>query len=127
MLPYPTVQSDLGQRCPAVGGSTSAAKVHCEELAQSKARNASKKRKELKDTDLLAEAEVEHAGAKNLIAQIASMDEATERFDARVNVLGENIDHDVKEETNEIFPKERAARSLNLVAMRDDPLPRKEA
>ena len=79
-----------------------------------------------KDTDLLAEAEVEHQTAKDLIAQIEGMDEADEMFDAKVTVLGEYIDHHVKEERNEIFPKARSARKLDLVAMRDELMQRKE-
>lgn len=125
-----------------------------EELAQSKARGVAEKKMELaqeicqelkvhatieeeifypalrtaiKETDLLAEAEVEHAGAKDLIAQIESAAQADEMFDAKVKVLGEYIDHHVKEERNEIFPKARAARSLDLVAMRDELQARKEA
>ena len=80
----------------------------------------------LKETDLLAEAEVEHKTAKDLIAQIEGMAEADEMFDAKVTVLGEYIDHHVKEERNEIFPKARAARKLDLVAMRDELMTRKE-
>jgi len=80
----------------------------------------------IKDTDLLAEAEVEHQSAKDLIAQIEGADEADEMFDAKVTVLGEYIDHHVKEERNEIFPKARSARKLDLVAMRDELMARKE-
>ena len=80
----------------------------------------------IKDTDLLAEAEVEHASAKDLIAQIQGMGEADEMFDAKVTVLGEYIDHHVKEEKNEIFPKARAARKLDLIAMREQLQARKE-
>jgi hypothetical protein len=47
-------------------------------------------------------------------------------FDAKVTVLGEYIDHHVKEEKNEIFPKARAARKLDLVSMRDELAARKE-
>lgn len=84
-------------------------------------------RETLKDTDMLAEAEVEHAGAKDLIAQIEAAQEADEMFDAKVKVLGEYIDHHVKEERNQIFPKARAARGLDLVAMREELQARKEA
>ncbi len=35
-------------------------------------------------------------------------------------MLGEYIDHHVKEERNELFPKARAARGLDLVSMRDE-------
>ena len=80
----------------------------------------------LKDTDMLAEAEVEHQTAKDLIAQIEGMGEADEMFDAKVTVLGEYIDHHVKEERNEIFPKARSARKLDLIAMRDEIAARKE-
>jgi hemerythrin superfamily protein len=80
----------------------------------------------LKETDLLAEAEVEHQSAKDLIAQIEGMGEADEMFDAKVTVLGEYIDHHVKEERNEIFPKARATRKLDLVALRDELATRKE-
>jgi hemerythrin superfamily protein len=124
-----------------------------DELAGSKARGAAQKRLEiarqicqeltvhaqieedifypalravLKDTDILAEAEVEHAGAKDLIAQIEALSEPDEMYDAKVKVLGEYIDHHVKEERNEIFPKARAARKLDLVAMRDELAARKE-
>jgi hemerythrin-like domain-containing protein len=47
-------------------------------------------------------------------------------FDARVKVLGEYINHHVKEEKNEIFPKARSARKLDLVSMRDELEARKE-
>lgn len=80
----------------------------------------------LKDKDLLAEAEVEHSTAKDLIAQIQAATEADEMFDAKVTVLGEYIDHHVKEERNEIFPKARAARKLDLVSMRDQLQARKD-
>src|SRR4051794_41011601 len=83
-------------------------------------------RNAIKDTDVLAEAEVEHASAKELIAQIQGGALEDEAFDARVTVLGEYIDHHVKEERNEIFPKARGARRLDLVAMREQLQSRKE-
>jgi hemerythrin superfamily protein len=83
-------------------------------------------REVLKETDAVAEAEVEHQSAKDLIAQIEGMAEADEMFDAKVKVLGEYVDHHVKEERSEIFTKARAARKLDLVAMRDEMTTRKE-
>jgi hemerythrin-like domain-containing protein len=80
----------------------------------------------LKDTDVLAEAEVEHQAAKELIAQIEGMGEADEMFDAKVTVLGEYVDHHIKEERNEIFPKARSSRKVDLVSMRDEITTRKE-
>lgn len=74
-------------------------------------------RKAIKDDSLMNEAEVEHEGAKGLIAQIQNMDPADPMFDARVTVLGEYVDHHVKEERTEMFPKARASK-LDLVKMR---------
>ena len=83
-------------------------------------------REAIKDTDLLDEAEVEHASAKELIAQIQAAADVDDKFDAKVTVLGEYIDHHVKEERNEIFVKARAARGLDLVAIRAQLESRKE-
>jgi hemerythrin superfamily protein len=83
-------------------------------------------REAIKDTDLLDEAEVEHQTAKDLIAQIEAAGEPDDMFDAKVKVLGEYIDHHVKEERNEIFPKARGAKKLDLIAMRDELETRKE-
>lgn len=66
-------------------------------------------REAMDEQDLLDEAEVEHASAKDLIAQIRGMSPADELFDAKLKVLGEYIDHHVKEEEGEIFPKVRQA------------------
>lgn len=83
-------------------------------------------RQAMKETDLIAEAEVEHQTAKDLIAQIQAATTADESFNAKVKVLGEYIDHHVKEERNEIFPKARAAKKLDLIAMRSDVEARKQ-
>ena len=82
-------------------------------------------RASLKETDLLDEAEVEHATAKDLIAQIQDAGEVDDKFDALVTVLGEYIDHHVKEERGEIFPKARDSK-LDLVQMREQLMARKE-
>jgi hemerythrin superfamily protein len=70
----------------------------------------------IKDEDMMDEALVEHASAKDLIAQIISMDSADELYDAKVKVLGELIDHHVKEEEGEMFPQARKAK-LDLMAL----------
>ena len=62
-------------------------------------------RKATQDNDLLDEAEVEHAAAKDLIAQIKDMDPEDDLYDAKVKVLGEQIDHHVEEEEAEMFPE----------------------
>lgn len=61
----------------------------------------------IRDDDLMDEAEVEHAAAKDLIVQILSMDPHEELYDAKVTVLGEYIEHHVREERDEMFPKVR--------------------
>lgn len=55
--------------------------------------------------DLLNEALVEHASAKELIAQIQSMSMKDDLYEAKVTVLGEYVAHHVKEEEEELFPK----------------------
>ena len=50
------------------------------------------------------EAEVEHASAKDLIAQIEEVGESDDLFEAKVTVLGEYVRHHVKEEESELFP-----------------------
>ena len=64
-------------------------------------------REAIRDDDLMDEAEVEHASARDLIVQILSMDPHEELYDAKVTVLGEYIEHHVREEREEIFPKVR--------------------
>ncbi|WP_457280395.1 hemerythrin domain-containing protein [Polaromonas sp. P5_D5] len=73
----------------------------------------------INDDALLDEAEVEHGTAKDLIAQISGMDPEDDLYDARVTVLGEYIDHHVKEEREEMFVKARKSR-LDLVALADE-------
>jgi hypothetical protein len=51
-----------------------------------------------RDEDKHHEAEVEHAGAKKLIAEIEAMTPDEDYFDAKVKVLSEMIKHHVKEE-----------------------------
>lgn len=82
-------------------------------------------RKAIKDNALLNEATVEHASAKELIAQIKDMDAADELFDAKVTVLGEYIDHHVKEERTEMFIQARATK-LDLVGLAEQLKQRKE-
>src|SRR5688572_32840886 len=61
------------------------------------------------DTDLHHEAEVEHNGAKKLIAEIEASSPDDDYFDAKVSVLSEMIKHHVKEEEQPdgLFAKSR--------------------
>ena len=57
------------------------------------------------DMEMVEEATVEHASAKDLIAQIEAATAIDETYDAKVKVLSEYIKHHVKEEEEEIFPE----------------------
>lgn len=70
----------------------------------------------IKEPDLVDEATVEHASAKELIAQLRDSNPSEELYDAKVKVLGEYIDHHVKEEESELFPQARRAK-VDLAAL----------
>ena len=70
----------------------------------------------LKDKLLVPEATVEHAGVKDLIAQLEGAVPDGETYDAKVKVLSEYVKHHVKEEQNEMFPKAKAS-SLDMVEL----------
>ena len=79
-----------------------ALKVHTqieEEIFYPAARDA------LSDEEMVDEAVVEHAAAKDLIAEIEAMEPGEDLFDAKVKVLSEQIEHHVEEEEKEMFPK----------------------
>jgi hemerythrin superfamily protein len=59
----------------------------------------------LEDEGMIDEAYVEHQAAKDLIEQILAMDPSDELYDAKVKVLGEQIDHHVAEEEDKLFPE----------------------
>jgi hypothetical protein len=80
----------------------------------------------LEEQDLLDEAEVEHASAKDLISQIQSMEPEEELYDAKVKVLGEYVEHHVKEEEEEMFPKVNKA-ELDFEDLGQQLLERKQA
>lgn len=76
-------------------------------------------REVLEEQDLLDEAEVEHASARDLIEQIQEMDPSEELYDAKVKVLGEYVKHHVQEEEGEIFPKLQDA-DIDLETLGDE-------
>ena len=79
----------------------------------------------IKDEDMMDEALVEHAAAKELIAQIMEMDAGEDLFDAKVKVLSEQIEHHVHEEEDEMFPKVRKT-NLDLRTLGEEMAARKE-
>lgn len=70
----------------------------------------------LRDKHLVPEAKVEHAGVKDLMAQIEGIDPNGEMYDAKVKVLSEYVKHHVKEEQNQMFPKVKES-SMDLVEL----------
>jgi hemerythrin-like domain-containing protein len=83
-------------------------------------------RKAIEDgEDMVDEAVVEHASAKDLIRQLQEMQPDDELYDAKVKVLGEQIEHHVEEEEKEMFPKARKS-GLDLVALGQEMAMRKQ-
>lgn len=70
----------------------------------------------LKDKELVPEATIEHATLKDLIAQVEGIEPDGEMFDAKIKVLSEYVEHHVKEEQNEMFPKAKAT-DLDMQAL----------
>ena len=57
--------------------------------------------------ELLQEAVEEHLAVKRIIADLLEMDPAEAQFDAKIQVLREQVEHHVEEEEGELFPKAR--------------------
>lgn len=61
--------------------------------------------------DLVLEAFEEHKQVKTLIREIDNLVEGSEKLDAKLKVMGENVEHHVEEEETEMFPKVEAVMS----------------
>lgn len=97
---------DEQTRSDLAAQACSALKVHMQiedELFYPAAREA------LGESPLMNEAEVEHENARQLIDQLETMAPGDKLYDAKVTVLGELIEHHVREEETEMFPKLRRA------------------
>ena len=79
------------------------------------------------DKDLHHEAEVEHAGAKKLIAEIEDRNSSDDYFEAKVKVLSEMIKHHVKEEEQPggMFAEARKS-EMDLLSLGRELMARKE-
>ena len=55
--------------------------------------------------DLVLEALEEHKQVKTLIREIERLSDGSEKFEAKLKVMKENVEHHVEEEENELFPK----------------------
>lgn len=75
---------------------------------------------------LLDAATVEHRTLHELIAQIQRSAGGGDLFDVRVRVLGDFMAHHARKERLEVFPRARAARRLDLLALRDQLAARRE-
>ncbi len=80
----------------------------------------------IEDEDLIDEAEVEHASAKQMIDELERMQPGDELYDAKFTVLGEYVNHHIKEEQNEIFPEVKKAK-LDLEQLGERLMQRKQA
>jgi hemerythrin superfamily protein len=66
-------------------------------------------RSAIDDDELLDEADIEHAGARELIGQLDIMAPGDDHYDATVTVLGEEIAHHIGKEEGELFDAARGA------------------
>lgn len=69
--------------------------------------------------DLLDEAEVEHATARQLITELAAMQPGDDLYEAKFTVLGEYVKHHIQEEEKELFPKLKKAH-IDLVELGEE-------
>jgi hemerythrin superfamily protein len=84
-------------------------------------------REALPDADALVdEATEEHQQAKQLIADIRAEGQASPVMDTLVSELNVAIEHHVKEERDELFPRAKAAPDLDLDALGQQLLERQE-
>jgi hemerythrin superfamily protein len=90
-----------------------------EELFYPSLRNASDA------DDLLDEAEVEHASAKQLITELAAMQPGDDLYDAKFTVLGEYVKHHIDEEEHQLFPKAKKAK-MDLESLGEEIRTRKQ-
>ena len=66
--------------------------------------------------DLVREAAEEHQVAKTLIGELTTLSPANEQYEAKVTVLGEYVQHHMKEEEQELFPKAQKHLSAKRLA-----------
>ncbi len=76
-------------------------------------------REAIDDMDLLDEAEVEHASARQLISELAAMQPGDDLYAAKFTVLGEYVKHHIQEEEKELFPKLKKAH-IDLVELGEE-------
>ena len=83
-------------------------------------------REAIGDEDLMNEAAIEHETAETLIDQLENMGPDDPNYFATFTVLGEYVMHHVKEEEGEMFPQAKKAKDLDLAALGEQVMARKE-
>ena len=78
------------------------------------------------DEDVMDEADIEHAGVKELISQLESMNSDESHFDAKVTVLKEYVEHHVKEEESRILAK-LAKADIDALALAEEAIEFKDS
>jgi hemerythrin superfamily protein len=73
----------------------------------------------LQDDMLMDEAEFEHATAKDVIEELQALNPSHPSYNAKVVVLGENIERHMREEQTVVFPKVKKSR-LDLHALGEE-------
>jgi hemerythrin superfamily protein len=115
--------NDESKKADLIDQICTALSVHAqieEEIFYPAARNALEEDGE----DILDEAEVEHGSIKSLVEQLEIMSPDDELCDATVKVLKEYVEHHVREEEGEMFPKLRKT-DLDLDALGEELAERK--
>lgn len=75
----------------------------------------------LQDDMLMDEAESEHDSAKDVIEELQALHPTHPSYNAKVVVLGENVERHMREEQSVVFPKVKKSR-LDLVALGEEML-----
>ncbi len=65
--------------------------------------------KEAEIKDIVLEGIEEHKQVKTLLREIPNLSDESEKFEAKLKVLMENVEHHVEEEEDEMFPKVKKA------------------
>ena len=75
----------------------------------------------LQDDMLMDEAESEHESAKDVIEELQAMQPSHPSYNAKVVVMGENVERHMREEETVVFPKVKKSQ-LNLKALGEEML-----
>ena len=83
-------------------------------------------REKVGEDELVAEAVEEHHVVDVLMQEIKQLDPSDERFEAKMTVLIENVEHHIEEEEEEMLPEAGEALKDELASLGDEMQTRKE-